>query len=90
MGKVALKLNGKPLDLNPPLPTSERISAFLSKAPADELFRSYDIAECLKIHQSAFLNERAYRELTGFTYKVGPKRYWGHPKAIAELRRLVG
>jgi hypothetical protein len=88
---IILKLNGKPFDLCHPRPTEVKIRAFLDQAPADEIFTNSDLA--IKIEGSQ-LNMKAcgkeYAEsLPTYTARVGGARYWGNPKAIAELLRRV-
>lgn len=95
MGKIALKLNGKPLDLNPVIPASIlKIRGFLEKAPADELFENRDFAAKMNVAVSTLGRAAtAYAEhVNGFTHSVRlygqpQRRFWGNPKAIAELRR---
>jgi hypothetical protein len=85
MGKVALKLNGKPLDLNPPTPAADRLLTFLISAPVDEVFTEQMLAEKAKA-SARHLSTKSER-FSSFTLLVNGKRYWGSAKAIAELRR---
>ena len=88
MGKVALKLDGKPLELTPPTPALDRLLAFLNSAPSDEVFTEQILAEKVKVsaRHIAARNER----FSAFTLLVNGKRYWGNPKAIKALREQVG
>lgn len=97
MGKVALKLNGKPLDLTPPLPDSaQKLIAFLSEAPADELYDHRKIRELMKIGLSTLSRILSTYPATLDPYthslrgtKGNLERYWGSKAAIAELKRQM-
>jgi hypothetical protein len=81
---IILKLNGKPFDLCHPRPTEVKIRAFLDQAPADEIFK----IEGSQLNMKACGKEYA-ESLPTYTARVGGARYWGNPKAIAELLRRV-
>jgi hypothetical protein len=88
MGKVALKLNGKPLDLHPLTPTAQRVLDFLRKSPADEVFTSKELERrigCAAGYVKGSMT--SIPALQPFTLKVRNERYWGSSAAIAELRR---
>jgi len=82
-----LKLNGKPFNLKPASPTETKLLHFLSRAPVDEI---YTIPELSKKTGCARCSIERCEALAEFTTLLGPRRYWGNPKAIAELRRQAG
>lgn len=84
---VTLKLNGKPLDLRRPAPLTEKIIKHLDSCPKDEIFPSEEV--CVKLGANArYIKDHARDErVAPYTLAVGGKRYCGHPKAIAELKR---
>lgn len=83
---VRLKLDGKVLDLNPASQAETRLKLSLDKAASDELFTTAEVARRADIGMSTL--QRA-GVLPDYTAIVGHKRYWGNPKAIAELLRQV-
>jgi hypothetical protein len=85
MGKVALKLNGKPLDLTPKSSRVDALKAFLDAAPIDEIFDSATLSKIARVSSSAMHD--AKERLAIYSLLLGRNRYWGHPKAIAELKR---
>lgn len=90
--KITLKLDGKPLSLVRTPPSLVKMSTFLKSAPTDELFSAQELARVLKLSHHG-MNEMRFTqapELVDCTFKIGNTRYWGHPKAIAELKRQVG
>lgn len=94
MGKVALKLNGKPLELHPPPRPMTDLKAILDKSKPDEIFTGEELAPRIGI-KAKTLRERApeyLRSIPGYSITIRNDaghtvRYWGHPKAIAELKR---
>lgn len=84
MGKIALKLNGKPLDLSPKSPAADKLKAYLDKAPADEVFTQEKVAKDAGIYVGAL--PVAKDKLDGYSHMIGRYRYWGNPKAIKALR----
>lgn len=88
---ASLKLNGKPLQLRPASPTVQKLKAFLDKSPADELLTNSELGVRIHTHRSTIKTSSVFGNslLRGYSAKVGPIRYWGNPKAIAELRKQV-
>ncbi|MGA7887643.1 MAG: hypothetical protein WCA44_18060 [Acidobacteriaceae bacterium] len=84
---VPLKLNGKAFDPKAAAAPAERIRALLDGAPADELFSQAELVRKLSIAQS--LASGASAPLAAYTATAGRRRYWGNPRAIAELRRQL-
>lgn len=88
---ITLKLNGRPFDLHPARPTEAKIKALLDKAPADEILTTADLS--CRLNSSRLTLRRNSAEygagLPAYTATVGHNRYWGNPKAIAELLRQV-
>lgn len=83
---IRLKLGGKPFSLTQPKPSVVVIKKFLDAAATDEIFTSQSLKDTAKVS-----NFDVYvSDLAEYTQKLGRVRYWGHPKAIAELRRQVG
>lgn len=81
-----LKLNGKPFQLHPTPPSVLKLTAALDKCPADELYLSADLA---KLGVSANSVGTYSNLIPTYTCIVGKLRYYGNPKAIAELRKQV-
>lgn len=94
MSKVTLKLNGKPLELNPPSRSMLDLKATLDKSKPDEIFTSRELAPRIGL-KAKTLADRAteyLHSIPGYSITVRNGaghniRYWGHPKAIAELKR---
>ena len=82
---ITLKLNGKAFDLNAPSPAETKLKAFLDKAPADEIYTLLEICRRAGIGSSTLGRYRPAE----YSAIVGKYRYWGNPKAIAELLRKV-
>lgn len=96
MSKVLLKCNGKPLELNAPSLPLSNLKALLDKGKHDEVFIGEDIAQRIGIKPKTLraLAGEYSRSMPGYSTKVRNGRghiirYWGHPKAIAELERQV-
>jgi hypothetical protein len=89
---VRLKLNGKPFDLRPLTPTLEKMRGLLDSSPADELFDTLQLSKLVGKSVKSLRSDNAtfVDPLPEYTARVGTKRYWGNPKAIAELRRQTG
>jgi len=86
---MALKLNGKPLDLNPLTPSAQKVKAFLDKAPADELFTTAELAQKARAGRVEDQTQIFTRSLPAYWERVSNRVLWGNPKAIAELRKQV-
>lgn len=86
---MALKLNGKPLVLRPESPIIGEIKKLLDKAPADELFTVQEVARKLGSGYHYVSDQSNREELAAYTLRVGKVRYWGHPRAIVELKKQV-
>lgn len=87
---ITLKMRGKPFEAHPMRPTVKKLLDFLNKAPVDEIFTLASVAQRSGVAFSTLRSCNSYLAgLAGFTEKVGGVRYYGHPKAIAELRRQV-
>lgn len=86
---VRLKLNGKAFHLNQKRPMVIQIQTSLDKAPADEIYTQGELARIagLSLHSIRGDTAQLIAILAAYTEKLGPKRYWGNPHAIAELRR---
>ncbi len=85
MGKVALKLNGKPLDLNPCQPALASVIQFLDKSAPDELFNTAELMSRARTARTTL--SKGADALTSYRFQIANKMYWGNPKAIAELKR---
>lgn len=81
---VVLKLNGKPFSLLRPSVKALQIKAELDALPSDEIFTKDQLKTQ---HIADYVN---VKELAGYSLKVGARRYWGNPKAIAALSEQVG
>jgi hypothetical protein len=86
---VILKLNGKPLTLNPEAPIIGSIRQYLDKAPADELFTVGELARKIGSGENYVSDQSTKPQLAAYTMKTGKMRYWGNPKAIEALRQQV-
>lgn len=87
---IQLKIAGKPFAVKQATPTVQKVIAFLSKSPADELYTGPELAGKIRVSPSWVRNISAgERELQPFTARVGVKRYYGSSKAIAELLRQI-
>jgi hypothetical protein len=90
MATTRLKLNGKPLELRPARPTETQISNFLDNAPADELYLAQDLAKKAHVGSSSLTPSSWCGDLLRrYSARIGKLRYWGNPKAIAELLKQV-
>ena len=87
---VSLKLNGKPLVLNDASPCTKKLVSFLNSTPADELFTAQELCRKGGFSLNTVKNVGLMDEFKDLSLKAGRIRYWGSPKAIAELRRQVG
>lgn len=85
---MPLKLNGKPLDLNPPLPRIEKIAKFLAACPADEVFDAPTLAAKMNTSVNSIRDASGYELLKDMSEMMGRFRVYGCKKAIAELRRV--
>jgi hypothetical protein len=89
---IQLKMEGKLFSMARPKPTVVALQKFLDAAPADEIFTPSLLAPAVKINFKTLTSGDLHGapELQPYTSRVGNYRYWGNPKAIAELRRQVG
>jgi hypothetical protein len=84
---AVLKLNGKVLDLNPPSPSVVKLQGFLDAAAPDELFTCDELAKRAGV---AVATIRSHAKIAdAYRHKAGAAMYYGHPKAVAELRRQM-
>lgn len=83
---MVLKLNGKPFSLHTEAPTTITVRKTLDKAPPDELFTTQELLKRAGVGRSSLVRGSGFDT---YRLKVGPKVYWGHPKAIAELKKQV-
>lgn len=81
---VTLKLNGGPLVVA--LPSKDVARKFFDSKPGEVFTLAY-LATALNIAETTL--KTALIGMRECTYKIGATRYYGHPKAIAELRRQV-
>lgn len=89
MKPKTLKLNGKPLDLNPPSPIVSKVIAFLDKSGDDELFTLDQIAEKTSVSLPGLSFRARGPEFVNYREKVARSYYYGNPAAITELRKQV-
>ena len=87
---VKLKLNGKVFEKHLS-PLTIKVKAFLDKSPADEIFTIQEMAlragvDPTSIRVCSFFGSP---ELKDYNVKANTNRYWGNPKAIAELMRQI-
>lgn len=92
---MVLKLNGKPLVLNPASPTLEALKRFLDKSSAEDLFDFWQLKEKTGVGRTFLKNTAAADpQMSPYTHIVRINgtltRFWGHPRAIAELKKQVG
>jgi hypothetical protein len=87
-----LKVNGTTFNPHPPTPTQSKLISLLDKAPVDELYTPAELARRLGCSVCTFSDymPRPGDPHAPYTAKVRHNRYWGNPKAIAELIRQVG
>jgi hypothetical protein len=90
MKTITLKVGGKVFDPNPPSPKLLAIVAYLDKKPADELMTGDQLAAALKTSRQYVDDLSRHPRMSNYQQKTGKCRYFGNPKAIAELRRQVG
>jgi hypothetical protein len=86
---MPLKLNGKPIDLNPPSPSILKVMAVLEKLGPDDLYDREHMMQMSKLGSSAFKSSMV-EACKGHSLLVGKTRYWGSKQAIASLRKQVG
>ena len=86
-----LKLNGKPLLLRPPSPSTIRLIQTLNRKGANAIFLTDKIAQMTEIAPSYFGNPAFIKQkcLAPYTVRAGKLRYWGNPKAIVAFRKQV-
>ena len=85
--KIGFKLDGKPLDLRPIPPSVIQVKSYLDKQKADDLFSTLELCKKTRVADRTL---RQYDDdLSGYSLRIGSKRYWGNLKAIAELSRQV-
>lgn len=89
MPAIKLKLNGKGFDLKNAGGVMMRLQAFLDAAPTDELFDSMELAQRVETDRNNLTSGSIARnpKLSAYSARIGSARYWGNPKAIAELKR---
>lgn len=85
--KTTLRLNGKPLDLNPPSKVTLAMQSFFTARPND-------IYTSKELHSNKF----AHSSVSDFPHREGCEAYchfsrgmwyFGHPSAIKEFKRLL-
>lgn len=86
--KTKLRLNGKPIDLNPPNPSSQALIKFLSSKP-DDIFSTAELHKASCVGTSA-ISKFPHSDQGGvYSCMHGGKLYIGHPEAIKEFKRLL-
>ena len=82
---IRLKLDGKPLDLNPPTPTETRIMGFLNKQPADDLFTPRELSSRAGVSYDHIRHIGGSIRLETYSTTYRGLRIWGNPQAISVL-----
>ena len=88
---VKLKLNGKVFEKHLS-PLTIKVKAFLDKSPDDEIFTIQEMAlrarvvDPTSVRCANFYNSPTLKD---YNVKANTNRYWGNPKAIAELMRQI-
>ena len=87
---VKLKLNGKVFEKHLS-PLTIKVKAFLDKSPADEIFTIQEMALRVGVDPTSIRYANFYNSptLKDYNVKANTNRYWGNPKAIAELMRQI-
>lgn len=88
---VVLKVNGVAFSLRTVTESEKKLIDFFSRAPADDVFLPESLPRATGISRNVI--DRHFRSgnlSADFTAKVGKRRYYGNPKAIAELKRQAG
>jgi hypothetical protein len=87
--KTVLKLNGQPFNPYLRSPALLRVIQFFQSAPKDEIYTAREVAAKLRLHFSYLKDKALDPQLAPYSHLVGPKRYYGNPAAIAELKRQM-
>jgi hypothetical protein len=90
--KTMLKLNGKPLDLNAPTPALLKIKDFLDRSAKDDVFTLAHMKAAAGVGECTLRDFSADQRFAPYSMSYGRHRqlHFGHPSAIAELKRMVG
>jgi hypothetical protein len=86
---IALKLNGKPLDLNPPRRALEKLAAFLEKLPNDELLTIGELVTRSNVGQSSIRDFRQDPKFSSYIHRASTLLYFGNPRAIVALKQFL-
>lgn len=87
---VVLKLGGRPFNPRPPKPSVLKIIAHLDQCPCDEIFAHAEVSRKLGLDEKYLTHHCSEPALQPYTAVVNRARYYGHQKAIAELKRQTG
>jgi len=86
---TALKLNGKPLDLNTPRPAITKIVEFLDKLPDDELKTCREVERLTTLGSDSVWKFAHLSGLSHYTHREGKNLYYGNPRAIVALKQFL-
>lgn len=85
-----LKLNGRPLQLKQEPGAVRKVIALLDKSPEDEVFLTADVIQKSGVSSTSLSTAVRTGSLNNHSALVGKHRYWGNPRAIAELVKQAG
>ena len=91
MKSEVLKLDGAVFDLNKPSATQVGIKMSLDSFPQDEVFTFEKACKLLDVGRNSLRDFSRDERNSGYASSQGPgkMRYFGHPKAIALLKRKL-
>lgn len=84
---AVLTINGKEaFSLRRTRPVFIKIKEYLDKAPHGNIDDNQTFMKKLDISKDSTTHAASSEMFVDYTEKIGTIRYWGHPKAIAQLR----
>lgn len=84
---TTLRLRGRPFQAKPPAPATIAIVKFLDAAPSKEVFEVDQVANKTGFQIKTISSYAKSPMLADYSVRLGATRYWGNPKAIAQLKR---
>lgn len=86
-----LKLDGKPFDPAAPTGIIKLVIEYLNKCPHDEVWTAERLCGAIGAAKHTLAVNAADPKLSAYRHgRRGTTTVWGHPKAIAEYKKLTG
>lgn len=87
---MAIKIDGRPQEIVIVPRLVKAIKELLDQQPKDEVFTTLTFANMVKRSTSHLYTFSSHPSLTAYILHFNQNTYWGHPEAIAALKKERG